>query len=199
MENAVFHGLERQLDGGTVQVCVLPEAGDRIRICVEDDGCGIAPEQLEAIRAALNVQGSSKGIGLSNIYQRLKLFYGPDIIFEIDSEQDKGTRITVVIPDHIEEGGNDAYQNGWIVPYEELEQANSGGDAYFQQGKLGMNLTGMWCIKGYSEEEGLNFGITTVPKGMQDAGWPMGSALAISSQSSPERRLKGPNPSGAGS
>lgn len=83
---------------------------------------------------------------------------------------------------------NDAYQNGWIVPYEELEQANSGGDAYFQQGRLGMNLTGMWCIKGYSEEEGLNFGITTVPKGMQDAGWPMGSALAISSQSSPEKQ-----------
>lgn len=106
VENAVFHGLEKQLDGGTVQVSVLPEAGDRIRICVEDDGCGIEPERLEAIRATLEVQGNSKGIGLSNIYQRLNLFYGSDVIFEIDSEQDKGTRITVVIPDHIEEGGS---------------------------------------------------------------------------------------------
>ena len=83
---------------------------------------------------------------------------------------------------------NDAYQNGYIVPYEELEQANSGGDAYFQQGRLGMNLTGMWCIKGYSEEEGLNFDISTVPKGGQDAGWPMGSALAIAKNSSPEKQ-----------
>lgn len=83
---------------------------------------------------------------------------------------------------------NDAYQNGFIVPYEELEQANSGGDAYFQQGKLGMNLTGMWCIKGYAEEEGLNYDISTVPKGIQDGGWPMGSALAISAKSSPEKQ-----------
>lgn len=83
---------------------------------------------------------------------------------------------------------NDAYQNGYVVPYEELEQANSGGDAYFQQGKLGMNLTGMWCIGGYSKEDGLNFDISTVPKGMQDAGWPMGSALAISKNSSPEKQ-----------
>lgn len=83
---------------------------------------------------------------------------------------------------------NDAYQNGYVVSYEELEQANQGGDAYFQQGRLGMNLTGMWCIKGYSEEEGLNFDITTVPKGIQDAGWPMGSALAISAKSDPAKQ-----------
>ncbi len=83
---------------------------------------------------------------------------------------------------------NDAYQNGYVVSYEELEQANAGGDAYFQQGRLGMNLTGMWCIKSCSEEEGLNFDISTVPKGIQDAGWPMGSALAISKNSSPEKQ-----------
>lgn len=83
---------------------------------------------------------------------------------------------------------NDAYQKGYIVSYEELEQANAGGDAYFQQGKLGMNLTGMWCIGGYTEEEGLNFDISTVPKGTQDGGWPMGSALAISKNSSPEKQ-----------
>lgn len=83
---------------------------------------------------------------------------------------------------------NDAYQKGYVVSYEELEQANAGGDAYFQQGRLGMNLTGMWCIKSYAEEEGLNFDISTVPKGIQDAGWPMGSALAISKNSSPEKQ-----------
>lgn len=86
VENAVFHGLEKQLDGGTVQVSVLPESDGFIRICVEDDGCGIEPERLNAIRSTLDVQANSRGIGLSNIYQRLKLFYGPNITFEIDSE-----------------------------------------------------------------------------------------------------------------
>lgn len=83
---------------------------------------------------------------------------------------------------------NEAYQNGWIVPYEELERTSSGGDAYFLQGKLGMNITGMWNIAPCSEDENLNFDIAPVPKGIQEAGWPMGSALTIYSESSPEKQ-----------
>ena len=83
---------------------------------------------------------------------------------------------------------NDAYQNGYVVSYEELERSNTGGDAYFLQGKLGMNLTGLWNIKSCAEDENLNYDISTVPKGMQDAGWPMGSALTISAKSSPEKQ-----------
>lgn len=83
---------------------------------------------------------------------------------------------------------NEAYQNGWIVSYEELEKANTGGDAYFSQGKLGMNITGLWGIQGCAEAEELNFDIAPVPKGTQESGWPTGSALAISSQSSEEKQ-----------
>lgn len=83
---------------------------------------------------------------------------------------------------------NDAYQKGWMVSYEELERANSGGDAYFLQGKLGMNLTGLWNIASCSADEQLNFDISTVPMGVTDGGWPMGSALTISKKSSPEKQ-----------
>lgn len=46
---------------------------------------------------------SGKGVGLANVYQRLKLFYGEEMQFEIVSEPDIGTKITIVVPDHIEE------------------------------------------------------------------------------------------------
>lgn len=40
---------------------------------------------------------------MSNIYQRLKLFYGEDVVFDIDSTKGEGTRITIVIPDDVGE------------------------------------------------------------------------------------------------
>lgn len=50
-----------------------------------------------------NNSTKSKGIGLANIYQRLKLFYGDDIVFEIKSKPGEGTRVMIVLPDHVEE------------------------------------------------------------------------------------------------
>lgn len=99
-------------------------------------------------------------------------------------------KVTVNSPENLEalERYNEAYQNGWIVPYEELEKTSSGGDAYFLQGKLGMNLTGMWCIMSLAEDADFNFDISTVPMGNSAAGWPMGSALAISKTSSEEKQ-----------
>ena len=52
-----------------------------------------------------------KGIGVANIYQRLKLFYGEDVVFRIESKQGKGTRITIIIPDEVEERGRENVQN----------------------------------------------------------------------------------------
>ena len=51
----------------------------------------------------LKITEKSKGIGLANIYQRLKLFYGDDIVFEIKSKPGEGTRVMIVLPDHVEE------------------------------------------------------------------------------------------------
>ena len=44
-----------------------------------------------------------KGIGIANIYQRLHLFYGEDVLFEIRSQEEEGTQIRIVIPDYIAE------------------------------------------------------------------------------------------------
>lgn len=103
VENAVVHGLERQATGGEVHVTVESDQMDHLKFVVEDNGCGIDAEQLEWIRINLDTQHKGKGIGMSNIYQRLKLFYGEDVVFDIDSTKGEGTRITIVIPDDVGE------------------------------------------------------------------------------------------------
>ena len=103
VENAVFHGLEQKMDGGTVEVSVQKWKENQMRICVEDDGCGIPEEKLEEIRENLDKKSNTRGIGMANIYQRLLLFYGEDISFEITSREGKGTKVTIIIPDEIRE------------------------------------------------------------------------------------------------
>lgn len=103
VENAVFHGLEQKVDSGTVEVSVQKWEENKIKICVEDDGCGISEEKLEEIRRNLDKKGNSRGIGMANIYQRLQLFYGADASFTITSKEGEGTRVTMIIPDDIRE------------------------------------------------------------------------------------------------
>ena len=72
---------------------------------VSDNGCGMDAETLENYRNEINNPRESGGIGLSNIVQRLKLFYGDDYTITADSEIDKGTVIRISVPDHMREPG----------------------------------------------------------------------------------------------
>ena len=101
VENAVFHGLEQTVDGGEVCVHVGFRENGYLEILVEDNGCGISKEQLQNLRNTWNSDKREKGIGIANIYQRLHLFYGEDVIFDIQSEEGKGTKVRIVIPDNI--------------------------------------------------------------------------------------------------
>ena len=103
VENAVFHGLEQKLEDGEVDVSIHMHGEDHIMFVVEDNGCGIEPARLVWMRDNLDSRPTGqKGIGVANIYQRLKLFYGDDVVFQIESRLGEGTRITIIIPDELE-------------------------------------------------------------------------------------------------
>lgn len=103
VENAVFHGLEQKLEDGEVNVSIHMHGEDHIMFVVEDNGCGIEPARLVWMRDNLDSRPTGqKGIGVANIYQRLKLFYGDDVVFQIESRLGEGTRITIIIPDELE-------------------------------------------------------------------------------------------------
>ena len=58
---------------------------------VEDDGVGIPKTELTNIL--------SKGIGVSNVKERLKVLYNQDYRMLIDSQPGRGTRIEIELPE----------------------------------------------------------------------------------------------------
>ena len=100
VENSVFHGLEESLEPGSVITRVSMKDG-RIEIEVEDNGVGMDEDTLEAVREMIAEPGESASIGLSNIVQRLRLFYDDDYTITVDSTEGEGTRIVISLPDHI--------------------------------------------------------------------------------------------------
>ena len=64
---------------------------------------GMDEETLEKLREIIVNPQESKGIGISNIVQRLRLFYGDDYSMNVESVEDEGTVISISVPDHIRE------------------------------------------------------------------------------------------------
>lgn len=106
VENSVFHGLEQKVEGGRVEVFLTPRGAGKIHIKVRDNGVGIEKDRLEEILQHLEQRekifpgepDSGYGIGLANVYHRIRLFYGEHAEFDITSKKDKGTTVTVCIP-----------------------------------------------------------------------------------------------------
>ena len=54
-------------------------------------------EELEAVRS-FTVQPTGHGIGLKNIYERLKMAYDQKAVFEVESASGQGTAVKIRIP-----------------------------------------------------------------------------------------------------
>ena len=96
VENSIVHGFNESKGYGTVSVTAEKE-GNILRLCVEDDGCGIKEETRQKLLEKANLDTtSSKIMGLENVIQRLYFFYPNNTeIIKIDSELHKGTKITI--------------------------------------------------------------------------------------------------------
>ncbi len=90
VENAIKHGLAPKLEGGQIRLRTRRRDG-RLTIEVEDNGMGIAEEQLAQVYA--------KGIGITNVHERLRLLYGDDFRMDIRSQEGQGTQIHIEIPE----------------------------------------------------------------------------------------------------
>ena len=97
IENAIYHGIDRMVDEGEIKITVKPaEDDDDILITVSDNGVGMTKEQCGKILA--KDRSDSGGIGVKNVNDRLKIYFGKKYGLSIESELDVGTTVTVRIP-----------------------------------------------------------------------------------------------------
>lgn len=96
LENAIYHGIDRMVDEGQITVRVQKDGDRDIRIEIEDNGVGMREEQCRQILE--KEHSDSGGIGVKNVNDRLKIYFGEQYGIQIQSELDRGTLVTVRIP-----------------------------------------------------------------------------------------------------
>lgn len=97
VENAFVHGLER-ISGRAELTVLVKEVGEDLHIIVSDNGVGIPSDKLKQLQAILEGYQESSRVGINNVQQRIKYFYGEDYGMTIESTEGKGTIVKVVIP-----------------------------------------------------------------------------------------------------
>jgi two-component system sensor histidine kinase YesM len=99
VENAVVHGLEEVEEGGFVIIDARVES-DQVVIIVEDNGCGIPDNKMQAIELAFqdSEDAEEHRIGVRNVHQRLILTYGEGYGLKLECLPGSGTRVTFAIP-----------------------------------------------------------------------------------------------------
>lgn len=95
IENAIYHGINGMVDEGLIKISARAE-GDDIIFLVSDNGAGMTTEQCEGILK--KERSDSSGIGIKNVNDRIKIFFGESYGIEIDSEPDVGTTIRIRFP-----------------------------------------------------------------------------------------------------
>jgi len=96
VENALQHGLIRGEDMA-VQVNVLRIA-DTIRFCIVNDGRTIEEDRLALLRDTFENPGTgTRGVGISNLVQRLRLQYGDGFDISVSSHA-RRTEFVIEIP-----------------------------------------------------------------------------------------------------
>ncbi len=99
VENAIYHGMEFMDGDGEICVEVYRDA-EELRFLVRDNGLGMTEKQVAELLGEKHHVSSKRGsgIGVKNVMERIKLYFGDDYGLSIWSEPDEGTTITIRLP-----------------------------------------------------------------------------------------------------
>ncbi len=106
VENACIHGIGEREEGGRIDIRVFRDEEDGL-IEIIDNGVGMGKEVIDGIIDKASggeampekpKKGHTTGIGITNVIQRLRLYYKKDDVIDISSVKGEGTRIVVRIP-----------------------------------------------------------------------------------------------------
>jgi two-component system sensor histidine kinase YesM len=116
VENAIYHGIKERRGPGRVVIEAAEDAGMLV-ITIRDDGKGIPPDKLARLQKELQSAGTAdgrekgsepagasnageggQGYGMLNVQARIALTFGPKYGLTIQSEEGRGTVVTVTHP-----------------------------------------------------------------------------------------------------
>ncbi|MEC0371634.1 cache domain-containing sensor histidine kinase [Paenibacillus chibensis] len=107
VENAIHHGIEKMSDEGFIRIaaCIKEE---RLVIQVSDNGLGMSRQVMEQLLSG-GIRSGGSGVGVKNVNERIRLYYGKAYGLRFESELEEGTTVTIMLP--VEK--NDDEQPDW--------------------------------------------------------------------------------------
>lgn len=98
VENASIHGIEPLKNGGLIALAIHKTEGNLI-FTIRDNGKGMSPEQVDHIYGYLRRDEEiGDRVGMQNVIYRLKMIYGIQFGFFIESAPSQGTLVRIVLP-----------------------------------------------------------------------------------------------------
>lgn len=99
VENAIYHGMEFMDGDGLIVVKAWREENE-LYLSVADNGLGMTEDKVEMILTGESTSGNGRGsgIGVKNVNERIKLYFGEAYGLTIDSEPDEGTTVIIHLP-----------------------------------------------------------------------------------------------------
>ena len=99
VENAIYHGMEFMDGDGLITIKAWREENE-LYLSVADNGLGMTEDKVEMILTGKSSSGNGRGsgIGVKNVNERIKLYFGEAYGLTIDSEPDEGTKVTIHLP-----------------------------------------------------------------------------------------------------
>lgn len=123
VENAIYHGVKNAAkSGGEASRCTVTISGFRtgkgMDLIVGDNGAGMSAEILSRIHRSLGGEESPRkpvsadsdsagvfqpsnpgsGVGIRNVDERIKLYFGGEYGLEFESREDEGTKVFIHLP-----------------------------------------------------------------------------------------------------
>jgi two-component system sensor histidine kinase YesM len=100
VENAVKHGLAEKLrdENGIISISVHTDE-NYLYLSVMDEGKGMDTKQVQALQSHINGEVDKKfGVGLKNVNDRIKLFYGSQYGIVVEAQKYNYTRMILKLP-----------------------------------------------------------------------------------------------------
>ena len=98
VENAIVHGFSKNRRYGIIRIHAYRKGND-FYIEVMDNGHGISPDMLDSLKKGIHSKRQlSKGIGLKNVNDRIKLYYGEQYGLDLESRPEEYTLVILHLP-----------------------------------------------------------------------------------------------------